>query len=257
MITLVTALYDLNRESLEGDFHRSFQDHYVEKFKWFLKIDQPKIVFCDESLNEIIGDNAYIINRPLSFLRDTIQYPLIQKLRNKDWWGEDGWLQHSPQARLEYYNALVMNKPFFMWDATHVLDSDYYLWLDGGFSHTTSPDLFKPPFEEKIVPYLDKLLFLVFDYRYHDIHGFPIEKMDVYAAQEVKQVVRAMMWGGPKDLIQGLVLPYTRIMKQTLEDGYMGTEENLLTLYAYQNPENVNLHTIEGGFIRDFLERIR
>lgn len=263
-LTIVTALFDIGRGNLDGQWGRDFAQ-YKEWFSQMLPIDLPMVIFCEESLDEFIWkyrkpENTSIIHRTTEDIKNFFLYNFVQKIRiNPEWYGQEGWIRHSPQGTLELYNPLVMSKPQFMLQAIlkNPFDSEYFLWLDAGVSHTTPIDLFDPPFEDRIIKHLDKILFLAFYYEGDEIHGFNAKKFDEYAGEHADRVVRAMMWGGPKHLLVEMIPLYNRWLFRTLTDGYMGTEENILTLLTYQVPEMINLHALEGGFIKHFLEELK
>tara|TARA_B100000287_G_scaffold425876_1_gene472903 strand:- start:1822 stop:2631 length:810 start_codon:yes stop_codon:yes gene_type:complete len=136
--TLVTALYDINREN-EGD-GRKFSE-YLSWFKETLKIPTSMVVYVDHSLVDFVSESrkglpTKIIPQkldevPYYFLREDIDKILSSseyKERIKD-----------PQ-RLEcinsLYNIIIFSK--FQWVKRSIeedhFNSDVFLWLDAGLS---------------------------------------------------------------------------------------------------------------------------
>ena len=54
-ITLVTGLWNINRDSLSDGWSRSFQ-HYLEKFDQLLKVDNPIIIFGEQELESFVWE---------------------------------------------------------------------------------------------------------------------------------------------------------------------------------------------------------
>src|SRR6056300_1525408 len=114
-ITLVTGLWDLKRGEL-SEFKRSF-NHYLECYSKLLDVDINLIVFGDDELrkytfweNRRSEDNTQFIVRELDRFKNEF-WDRIQETRlDADWFSKVGWLIESPQAKLEYYNPVVMSK---------------------------------------------------------------------------------------------------------------------------------------------------
>jgi len=266
-LTIVTGLFDIGRGSLDGMFIRSF-DHYKEWFADLLRtVDLPMIVFCEKELYPFIAEqtkdrknSVMILSKTLDDIRKFPFYDKVQKIRTSNrWLSQDWWIPQSPQARLELYDPLVMSKQYWMDEAVTLdpFDSDYFLWVDGGIFNTVNASHFGPSFSENIIPYMDKMLYLAFTYEGHEVHGFTGTAFDRFCGQHANRVVRATLWGSTKEVIKDITPLYTRLLEESLTEGYMGTEENIFTMISYLYPDKVNLHYVEGGFVRDFLERIR
>lgn len=257
---VVTALYDIGRGNLNGQFKRSFET-YKEWFAELLKTDLPLTIYCEKSLDSFIEQYRPIDKKTRAMHLDTETirnhpyFAKVQKVRtNNDWVKSASWLKNSPQAALDLYNPLVMMKYVLL---SLEFSAEYVLWLDAGVAATTEMNLLEN-LEERILPYLDKILFLSFPYRDTEIHGFPIEAMDFFAKEPVERVVRATLFGGPRKLLYDLYFGYERLLSETLARGFMGTEENLLTLMSYLVPEDINLHSLKSNPARisDFLSKI-
>ena len=67
-VTLVTGLWDIKRSDLTDGWNRSFEDHYITKFKELLQVPYNLIVFGEEELQDIVfeirdTDNTQFIER--------------------------------------------------------------------------------------------------------------------------------------------------------------------------------------------------
>ena len=131
-ITLVTGLWNINRDSLSDGWSRSFE-HYLEKFDQLLKVDNNMIIFGEQELESFVWkrrdrSNTQFIVRDKDWFKQTVPYDKIQQIRtNPDWYNQAGWLADSTQSKLEWYNPLVMSKMFLLHDAK-IFDNFERVW---------------------------------------------------------------------------------------------------------------------------------
>jgi hypothetical protein len=266
-LTLVTALYDLGRGEMGTSFSRSF-DHYKECFSRLLKLDFNLVIFCEEDVEEFVWqyrkpENTKIIRRTKDDLRAFPFYEKIQEIRTKpSWLNQAGWLNESTQAKLELYNPLVMSKQFFLNDATlfNFFNTEYFLWVDAGLSNTVSlENYFDATFERRIVKHLNKMLYLCFPYDGTvEVHGFQKFKMNELADCDTQFVARGGVFGGSKFAINEINEIYYGLLDQTLNAGFMGTEESIFTIIAHRHRSKCNIRMIEGnGLVVKFFEDLK
>lgn len=269
-LTIVTALFDLGRENLADGFRRNFS-HYIECFEKFLKatIDYPLVVYIEPENEHVVWrhrhrDNTRVITKTLDYLREFPFYSQVQKIRtDPKWYGQAGWLEESPQAKLELYNPLVMSKQFMLNDATlfNFFDTKYYLWLDAGLTNTVGnlSDYLSDEFEQRITRHMNKMLYLCFPYDGEsEVHGFTKGPMDRYAGKKTTYVARGGVFGGSKDAINQVNEIYYALLNDTLNNGYMGTEESLFTILSYTHPSLFNVRMIDSvGLVYKFFDDIR
>jgi hypothetical protein len=265
--TLITGLWDLGRKDLK-DFGRSF-DHYLECFDKLLAIDAKMCIWIPEELNDYVNArrgsiNTRIFNKELSQFETWFEhYDQVQKIReNKDWYSQADWLSKSPQAKLKYYNPIVMSKFFMVNDTTihNPFSTDYFFWIDGGLTNTVSPDLIQNV--SKLPAYMkdieDKMLFLSFPYETdREVHGFKADKFNEFCGEKSKYVCRGGFFGGHKKKINELNGNYAAYMRDSLYLGYMGTEENFHTMLAYRHSEDVHRFELESnGLVYKFFDHL-
>jgi len=228
MITLVTGLWDIGRGDLNEGWSRTYQ-HYLDKFKELLSIDNNLIIFGDQELETFVSQhrnesNTQFILRDLSWFKNNEFYEKIQKIRtNPDWYGQVGWLSDSTQSKLEMYNPLVMSKVYLLHDAK-ILDkfgSEYMFWIDAGLTNTIHPGYFT---HDKVLNKLPQLVknfhFVCFPYETNsEIHGFKYQELCNLAGKPVNMVARAGFFGGKKDTISEINSIYYGLMKDTLSQG--------------------------------------
>lgn len=266
-ITLVTGLWDLKREELNEGWARSFENHYLEKFKQLLTIQNNLIIFGDSKLEEFVWkyrsiENTQFINRDLVWFKNEF-YDSIQKIRNNpNWYNQSGWLPESTQARLDMYNPLVMSKVFLLNDA-RILDkfnSEKLFWIDAGITNTVHVGYFTHDnVLEKIDKKITKFSFVCFPYNAeNEIHGFTYPTINNWAENDVKLVGRGGFFGGPVKTIGEINSVYYGLLSDTINQGYMGTEESIFSIMVYKYPNLIDYFEINGdGLLSTFFENAK
>jgi hypothetical protein len=267
MITLVTGLWNIGRDKLQEGWSRSYQ-HYLDKFSQLLEVDCNLIIFGDNELQQFVKErrnekNTQFILRDLSWFTNSEFYPKIQNIRQKpEWYNQVGWLKDSTQAKLDMYNPLVMSKVFLLHDAKLLdkFDSEYMFWIDAGLTNTIHPGYFT---HDKVLNKLPKSLgdfnFVCFPYETTtEIHGFTISEMNRLTNSKVNKVARGGFFGGKKEVISEINTIYYQLLSDTLNRGYMGTEESIFTLMVYLYPNLISYFDIEpNGLMGKFFEDIK
>jgi hypothetical protein len=266
-ITLVTGLWNINRDGLTEGWSRTFQ-HYLDKFDQLLQIENNMIIFGEPELESFVFErrdrsNTQFITRDKEWFKQTVPYDKIQEIRNNpDWYGQAGWLQDSTQAKLEWYNPLVMSKMFLMNDA-RIMDqfnSQHLYWIDAGITNTIHPGYFThDKIQNKLPELFDKFGFVAFPYdANNEIHGFSYPKINSYAGDDVKLVCRGGLFGGPKHVFSDINGIYYNILSETLRNGYMGTEESIFSIMLYKHSDMIDYVEIDGnGLISKFCEDLK
>jgi len=266
-ITLVTGLWDINRSELNQGWNRSFEDHYIKKLTELLQVPYNLIVFGEKELESVVfkhrsRENTQFIERKQEWFRNEFN-DKIQSIRtNPDWYNQVGWLKESTQASLEMYNPLVMSKMFLLNDATVLskFNTPNFYWIDAGITSTVNVGYFtKDRVLDKLSNFGSKLHFLCFSYSTKtEIHVFTYPDINNYADNDVKKVARGGFFGGSKESINTCNEIYYQLLSQTLNDGYMGTEESIFSIMVYKYP-NVISHTMieENGLIYKFFEDLK
>jgi hypothetical protein len=267
MITLVTGLWDIGRGELNEGWNRSF-DYYLERFNELLKIDCNLIIFGDDKLETFVKERrdmskTKFIKRNLDWFKNNEFYNKIQEIRtNPDWYNQVGWLKESTQARLEFYNPLVMSKMFLLHDALllDTFNSEKLYWIDAGISNTVSIGYFTHDNAlEKIDNLFDKFSFIVFPYEANtEVHGFDYSKMCDYAKEKTEFVARGGFFGGTKETIKEMNSLYYFLLKDTLKNNLMGTEESIFTIMTYLYPSLIDYVKINSdGLLYKFFEDVK
>lgn len=270
--TIVTGIWDLGRDSLDAGWSRGF-DHYISKFRDLLQNldDIPLIVFIDPKHESIVWeyrkkDNTVVYHHKKEDFSGSF-FPFfneVQTIRtNEKWLNQVGWLKDSTQARMKYYNPMVMSKMFLLHNAKifNPFNTEYMFWLDGGITNTVHPGYFsKDKVIQKIEKIVEKFIFICFPYETTtEIHGFDIHEMKRYCNDNnVNRVARGGFFGGHIDYISEANNDYYSLLNESLNQGLMGTEESIFTIMTYQNPEIYRYETINNdGLISTLFENIK
>ena len=265
--TFVTGLWNIKRDSLSDGWSRSY-DHYLTKFSELLNADVNMIIYGDEELETFVKEkrsekNTQFIRRSVDWFKSSVPYEKIQEIRtNPQWFGQSGWLPDSTQAKLEWYNPLVMSKMFLLHDAKILdkFDSEEMYWIDAGLTNTVHPGYFThDKVQNKLKKYFNKFSFVCFPYETtSEIHGFTYPKINEYANSKVNLVGRGGFFGGPKESISEVNSMYYSMLINTLNDGYMGTEESVFSILVYKYSNLINYFEIEdNGLLGKFFEDLK
>jgi FkbM family methyltransferase len=266
-ITLVTGLWNLGRGEMGEGWSRSYS-HYLEKFKELLQVKENLIIFGDKELEKFVrenrkSENTQFVLRSLNWFKDNEYFEKIQNIRtNSDWFNQVVWLSESTQAKLEYYNPLVMSKMFLLNDARIVdkFDSKNMFWIDAGLTNTVHPGYFTHDnVFDKLGKYINKFSFVCFPYENAgEIHGFKYDKLKQLAENDVKYVARGGFFGGPKNTISEINGIYYNLLIDTLSNGFMGTEESLFSIMCHKNSRLINYFEIDdNGLFGKFFEDLK
>lgn len=136
-ITLVTALFNIHRENMDG---RSW-NQYIEWFSVTLKVKCPMVVFVEESLVDFVKENRgvektkiitqSIEQMPYYYLKDD-----IDRILNSDEYKSKTQCSDRIECNYSLYSIIQYSK--FKWLEKSIegnfFDSDYYFWIDAGAS---------------------------------------------------------------------------------------------------------------------------
>jgi hypothetical protein len=112
---------------------------------------------------------------------------------------------------------------------------------------------------QKLPKYVDKFTFVCFPYETTtEIHGFDSGEINKVAGEKVDIVARGGFFGGPKSVISDINGIYYNILSNTLNRGFMGTEESIFSIMVYKHSDIINYYEIEGnGLMGKFFEDLK
>ena len=270
--TIVTGIWDLSRDSLVDGWGRPFS-HYIENFIQLLVSlpdNVPLVVFGEEYIEDLVfkhrtnTNTKFYLHKKEDFNGNFFPfYDKIQEIRQQEkWLNQVGWLKDSTQAKLSYYNPMVMSKMFLLHNTKihNPFNTEYMFWLDGGITNTVHGGYFShDKVLEKLEHMIKKFLFVCFPYETRtEIHGFDIRKMNDICDSNVNRVARGGFFGGHIDYISEANNLYYTLLDSTLSQDLMGTEESIFTIMTYKDPDTYHCEFIEdNGLINTFFETLK
>ena len=267
-ITFVTGLWDIKRGEAPEGFRRDFKGHYLENFKKLLSIDINLIIYCDSETEEFVWEhrkqeNTQVIRREVEYFKKGFDFfQQVQNIRtNEGWLSRAAWLRDSPQATLEYYNPIVFSKFFMLHDCSIInpFNTENFYWIDAGLSNTVNiTHYLREDIVNRLSNLTEKLLFLAFPYDGQvEVHGFEKKQFNQYAETETEYVCRAGFFGGKGKSIKYLNSIYYDLLRDTINNGLMGTEECIFTLLSYLYPSDIDRVMINSnGLIGTFFDNL-
>ena len=261
-LTIVTGLWNIGRPG------RDFT-HYIEHFKMFLNIPQNLFIYIPAEYEYLVWEkrsreNTYVRITELEDIKRLYDpfWNKTQEIRTSpDWLNQAGWLSGSPQAVLEYYNPIVQSKMFMLNDASiwNPFDTEYFFWLDAGITNTVPhTHITENNILDKLPQYGNPFLFLSYPYQAeNEIHGFTFSEMNKIARTNVEYVCRGGLFGGHKQQINEANATYYSMLTNTLNTGFMGTEESIFTRMSYNEPHLYKRFELDGnGLIVKFTQAV-
>ena len=261
-LTIVTGLWNIGRPG------RDFT-HYIEHFKMFLDIPHNLFIYIPAEYEYLVWEkrsreNTYVRITELEDIKRLYDpfWNKTQEIRTSpDWLNQAGWLSGSPQAVLEYYNPIVQSKMFMLNDASiwNPFDTEYFFWLDAGITNTVPhTHITENNILDKLPQYGNPFLFLSYPYQAeNEIHGFTFSEMNKIARTNVEYVCRGGLFGGHKQQINEANATYYSMLTNTLNTGFMGTEESIFTLMSYNEPHLYKRFELDGnGLIVKFTQAV-
>lgn len=261
-LTIVTGLWNISRPG------RDFS-HYIEQFKLFLDIPQNLFIYIPKEYEYLVWEkrskeNTFVKNYELQDIKNLYSpfWDKTQEIRqNPEWLNQASWLPGSPQAYLEWYNPIVQSKMFMLNDASiwNPFNTEYFFWLDAGITNTVPHShLVENNILDKLPEYGNPFLFISYPYEANtEIHGFTFSEMNKIARTKVEYVCRGGLFGGHKHQLNEANATYYSMLTNTLNTGYMGTEESIFTLMSYNEPHLYKRFELDGnGLIVKFTQAV-
>eukprot|EP00299_Pterocystis_sp_00344_P014568 c7225_g1_i3.p1 GENE.c7225_g1_i3~~c7225_g1_i3.p1 ORF type:complete len:528 (+),score=157.32 c7225_g1_i3:49-1584(+) len=259
-VTLVTVLFDLGRDKLAdvAQFKRKF-DEYLLRLQRTINVNFPMILFINPHHVSMLNLEQHthgllIIPWSVTHLEQAFPnyFSRIEEIRHSALYKKQaqltGWLSDAPQAALKDYNLLVMVKPFLLrWVAqVNPWRTQYLMFVDAG--HDCIGAL-KLDHLNRLRQLMGRMMVTYFDYFVglgSETHGMPQRAYRNYVgfanneSAVCCEVVRGGIFGGTPAYIDVFAKMYNIALSQTLSDGYMGTEENVLGMLSARFPSLFN-----------------
>jgi hypothetical protein len=239
-ITLVTALYDINRGK-NGD-GRSF-DEYLSWFKDTLKVSSPMVVYVDESLKEFVEEEresrpTQIITGPLEkvpyyYLNEEIN-TILQSEEYKNKIGAPNRVE----CKMSLYNVIIYSK--FKWMEAAVkenyFNSSYFMWMDAGLSRFFNGINTQYPSQnakETLLETKNNILIQTSMSYYPDLVEAETCSEDYF--WDARTWIMAGLWGGGKDIMLEFCEAIDDIfVNKMIKNKVINNEQNAMA-YLYKN----------------------
>jgi len=249
MNTFVTAAWDIRRGDLDNTsnnyaWKRGF-DVYLKQLNELLSTGLKFVVFGDLNIKETCDkySNCVFVYSPLSDFSTKMPYlQTIENIRTSPEWYDQPtahWLKSSPQAKLQHYIPIQLNKLHCIREAS-ILNphkSSKFFWVDCGMTREHDINVLKT-FESRLDKYSK---FLVMTQRYVDnteIHGFLRTGMNKYCnVSFVDRIVKGPFFGGSVEQLDEIFKLYDDIIYKSLSEKLLGPDETILTICLYQRPD--------------------
>ena len=161
--TIVTGLFNINREAFEG-YKRQWAT-YLEWFKNCLSLDCDLVTFVDEGMEKFIEANrnfpTKVIPIKLSEFRLYRHVDKMQEVMNSRKFKAKVTDPIAPEVTRPLYNVVTYSKVSMMKMAADLnpFNGDYFIWIDAGCMH----DRFLPRYKGIRFPNDDRLSLLNHD----------------------------------------------------------------------------------------------
>jgi hypothetical protein len=241
-ITLVTALYDINREH-NGD-GRTFSQ-YLSWFSNTLRIPTPMVVFVPRSLVSFVLENrknlpTQVIEQelqevPYYFLNDKINSILNNneyksKIKNPE----------RVECNNSLYNVIIFSK--FQWIKKAIqenhFDTDMFMWMDAGLSRFFDEKDLNNPYPsnnglEAMKQNIDKVIIQTSMSYYTDLVNAK-DCTEEYFWDSRTWVMAGLWGGGNKALVKFCDLIDDVLQNKMIANSVINNEQNAMA-YVYKN----------------------
>jgi hypothetical protein len=238
-ITIVTALYDIDRENM-GD-GRKFEQ-YLSWFKDTLKIQRPMVVFVDESLVSFVKEHRGKLSTKIIIqsLEETPYYFLkedINKILQSENFKSKIGSPERVECNLALYNSIIYSK--FKWIKKSIeenpFNSEYFMWMDAGLSRFFyGIDLMYPSENalESLLNCKDKVIIQTSMSYYTDLVNSECTEEYFWDA---RTWVMAGLWGGGVKVLKKFCEIVDNVLRnKMIANGVINNEQNAMA-YAYKN----------------------
>lgn len=239
-ITIVTALYDINRE-LDGD-GRKFQE-YLSWFKKTLKVTRPMVIFVDDSLVPFVEECRK--NLPTKIIAQPIEkipyYHLTESInqiiQSQNFKSKIG-APERVECKMGLYNSVIYSK--FQWIKQTILenpfDTELFMWMDAGLSRFFYEiDLNYPSNNaiDVLMDYKDHVIIQTSMSYYSDLVQAP--KYTQEHLWDARTWVMAGLWcGGKKVMIKFCDLIDDVLNNKMISNNLINNEQSAMA-YVYKN----------------------
>lgn len=261
-LNIVTGFWNVRKDRSESK--------YLENFKNVLRLNQNMTIFIPKQYELFVNEHRASMSNKTDIIiveLDEIKnkyfadyWDNLQKIRtDPNWFNSTNWLVRNPQHFSEWYNPIVMSKVFFIYEAYKInkFNSDTFVWVDAGITQHISKEIICESNINTISEYTESILFSSSDYVANEVHGFDYKGFKKYTDIIPNWLCRATIFFCNKNYIEKFKNDYSFYLKDTLERGYMGTEESIFSLLSCVDQITYKRYHTKNNSMPDmFLEKL-
>lgn len=248
--TLVTALYDIGRDKLNGKHAKRSFDKYLNWFKYVLSINVPMVVYVPEQLRNYVVEHrpaqylTQIIIREFEELaayryHDRIQRTMDAMTRQPNATGQiPSYFKECPEFITAKYETIIFSKFDFLKEVAtnNPFNSQYFIWLDAGTFYQQPPFDVRLPWPDSTKVRLLENKFLVSDYNFNINDKKPLQDKKSYLRSNRNEIC-AYVLGGNRLAIDRVHKQFWNLVNEALNIGVINNEQHFLQLMALEQPE--------------------
>ena len=248
-VTIVTALFNMNRDKLDG---RKW-NNYLKWFSNFLKLNSPLIIFTSPDLNEFIKSrrsniNTKILNSDLNEIPYFYLFNQIKEIINSQKFKNNVKDINRIECKDPLYLIIQFSKFFWLRKAAFMnfFNSQQFLWLDAGSSRFFEDFNLKKSFPSTFGKYLLKDIgdtFLVqMNYDcYPDLYNK--SNLEFNYLYDNRSFVLGSLFGGNKKIIDKISdLVDDLLLNKMIKNGIINNDQVALAYLVKNNPELFSIY---------------
>ena len=251
MYTVITGLFDIGRGNWTN--YRRPIEYYIHYFKNVLSLQAHMVIFCEEQFVKVVHTVRDTL--PYSTIVITTSFEELYMYKYKDLllaiqkdpnYSKDHPNKLCPEIAIPAYSLVTASKPALLLRGSKLAKTDYCIWLDGGYTHSTV-DISKIKWNPKaLYEVKDKMSMIKLRDMTDMISDNPKEFSDQYI-----DIINGGFFGGHKNTIQEVCTKYYEIVDEMLTvDRIKEDDQFYWTILAKRYPEMMNL--IPGSWYSAF-----
>ena len=256
--TIVTAIFDIGRDKWDN-FTMSYHT-YLMWMRNILFLDTNMVIYTEEKFKKDIIDFRKEVDPKLDKTIIVIE-PLENILGYKKFFNPLNNLMSSdefkskiqfdvPEMTKPLYNVVMFSKLYYILDAhkRNLFNTDLFVWADAGVLRNDKPQLgISWPDTQKINE-LDnnKVTFFC----HHPYVRVDRERYHDHALSQMRFIQGGSIFV-PKKCVDDVCEVFEDVVKESIEGGYVGSDEKMFDFLYLRNPEKYNL--IQCGW-REYID---
>ena len=233
---IVTALFDIGRDKWKN-FNASYGG-YLNWMERTLSIEAPMVIFTEEKFKDEIErmvskyshEYKIIIEDKENILANKLHGNKLRKVMSSDEFKSK--IQFDvPEMTQPWYNIIMLNKLWWLLQASDVIDGTHYVWTDAGCYREDISEVNKP-FPTKRLG--DKPIF----FSHHQQISIAIKEHHILSQMRFIQGGSFIV---PKPYLGNLSMKLYKLIETFLDKGLIGSDEKLLDFLYLENTNQIEI----------------